>query len=176
MFSNIFPYPILHFQQTALNIVEFEWSRDGFIIFHSDMQRLVIGFGPQWCTIFRFNGQPGIAGSLIILHLYSEWCFVHQNIKRHEGDLFCQRIVRQGIMNSNLRKRQIDESFLRTWKIEVNNITSYLRPSALHSTTPVDPAASSENLSLQSPFSTRSEARFLPKNTFSRYENRMGPS
>lgn len=47
---------------------------------------------------------------------------------------------------------------------------------ALHSTTPVDPAASKAKRSLHSPASTRTDARFLPKNTFSLYENRIGPS
>lgn len=54
--------------------------------------------------------------------------------------------------------------------------TSYLTCSYLHSTTPVDPAASRANLSLHSPDSMRTAARFLPKNTFSRYENSIGPS
>lgn len=45
--------------------------------------------------------------------------------------------------------------------------TSCLILSEMHSTTPVDPAASRANLSLHSPFSMRKDARFLPKNDFS---------
>lgn len=56
-----------------------------------------------------------------------------------------------------------------------SKFTSYLTCSNLHSTTPVEPAASNANLSLHSPFSTRTAARFLPKKTFSRYENKIGP-
>lgn len=139
------------------------------------MQCFAIRFRPQRCTFFRFNVQPLIGGSFIVLHLYCERCFVQQHVKRHKCDLFCQRIVRQGVVNSDLcRGRQTIKC--ECVKNDCRILTSYFTPSALHSTTPVEPAASSENLSLHSPFSTWSDARFLPKKTFSRYENRIGPS
>lgn len=46
----------------------------------------------------------------------------------------------------------------------------------LHSITPEEPATSSENFSLQSPDSTRTDAFFLPKKAFSRNEKRIAPS
>lgn len=100
--NRIQSYSILHFQQTALHFGEFKRLRNRFVIFHSHLQRFTIGFHPKWWTFFRINGQPMITGTFTVLYLNCKWCCVHQHIKRCECDLFCQRIVGQSVVNSDL--------------------------------------------------------------------------
>jgi hypothetical protein len=87
--------------------------------------------------------------------------------------------MRQDILNSNLDERE-DKKKKQIINLmsAVNNVnlTRYVISFDLHSTTPLEPATSSENLSHHSPESTRIAAFFLPKKAFSRNENRIGPS